>query len=305
MSRIMSRILVINLNPTFQQSFFYRSFQKNDVNRAFSHNEQFAGKGFNLVRILSLLGDKPVYLSHLGRSRFDEVERECRTLGITMACPISESPMRTCVTLLESDTHQTTEITCEAEPISSSGIEEEIRELFSKHISDPGIEWVIISGTQAPGYSPALFPDMVKAASSLGKRTVLDICRISLMGCLPFSPTIVKPNRKEFQTTFGIPEADDAVFQDSVRSAARKYRTTFVITCGDRGAFAAGIDDYPDGRWLPVAEYVPNPVNATGCGDVFTAGMTHKLAAGGTLEEAVMFGSQCAARRVKRMDVGL
>jgi fructose-1-phosphate kinase PfkB-like protein len=298
----MSTILAINLNPTFQQSFFYKSFQKDDVNRAYAHNEQIAGKGFNLVRILSLLGDKPVYLSHLGRDRFSEVQSECSKLGIEMAYALSDGPMRTCVTALESDSGSTTEFTCEAAPISSPDVENKIRTLFEQQIVRPEIEWMIIAGTQAPGYSPSLFPDMVARASELGKKTVLDICGPNLLGCLPFHPTIVKPNRKEFEKTFGITGASDSEFESMVRSKASQYAATMVITCGSRGAFASNGDF---GTWYPVAQYVKNPVNATGCGDVFTAGLTHTLASGGSLSEAIMFGSECAARRVVRMDVGL
>lgn len=301
----MSTILVVNLNPTFQQSFFYKSFQKNDVNRAYAHNEQIAGKGFNLVRILRLLGHRCIYLSHLGKSRFEEVRKECEELGIEMAYALSDSPMRTCVTLLESDTCQTTELTCNAEPICPPEIEDRIRELYDSITRRSDVGFVIISGTQAPGYSPALFPDMVRTASERNLKTVLDICDANLLGSLAYHPYIVKPNRKEFERTFQIPGAEDRLFEKTVCEASRKYGTTFVITCGERGAYVCGPGDYEKGVWLPVAEYVEKPVNATGCGDVFTAGLTASLNDGHPLSAAILFGSQCAARRVRRMDVGL
>ncbi|MDY4888258.1 MAG: PfkB family carbohydrate kinase [Sphaerochaetaceae bacterium] len=301
----MSRILAINLNPTFQQSFFYRSFTKDDVNRAYAHNEQIAGKGFNLVRILSLLNDKAVYLSHLGKDRFHEVENECQKLGIEMAYALNDGPMRTCVTALESDSGQTTEFTCDAAPISSPEVEAQIRILFENLICQKDIQWLIIAGTQAPGYSKSLFADMVKRADELGKKAVLDICDGNLLSCMEHHPAIVKPNRKEFERTFSITGADDQTFEEKVRQISKKHGSTLVITCGDRGAYVANQKEYLNGEWLPVAEYVEHPVNATGCGDVFTAAMTHSLANGKTLAEAVLFGSQCAAARVKRMEVGL
>lgn len=298
----MSRILVVNLNPTFQQSFFYESFEKDAVNRARMASEQFAGKGFNLVRILSLLGDRPVYLTHLGARRLQEVVDETRSLGGELAYALSSSPMRTCVTVLESDGGRTTEFSCEAAPIEGDGIEARIRSLFDSLIVQEDIKWMVIAGTQAPGYSASLFPDMVRRASEEGKRAVLDIAGPNLLGCLPFHPAVVKPNRVEFERTFGIPGADRRTFEKKVAEVARERGVSLLITCGAEGAL---LSDRSGQRWLPVARRVENPVNATGCGDVFTAGMTHLLAQGRSLEEAAAFGAECAARRIMRMDVGL
>ncbi len=78
----------------------------------------------------------------------------------------------------------------------------------------------------------------------------------------------------------------DASFLDDPFAAARRVAGTplrwVVVTDGARGATAFG-----DGAVLTVAAPTVEVVDSTGAGDVFAAGLTHVLAAGGAMQKAL------------------
>jgi hypothetical protein len=75
--------------------------------------------------------------------------------------------------------------------------------------------------------------------------------------------------------------------------------STLIVTLGARGAaYVRGSDDGPVATALIAAEPVLDPLDPTGCGDVFGAAVCSRLLAGEPLQDAIVAGNRAAARNV-------
>ncbi len=86
------------------------------------------------------------------------------------------------------------------------------------------------------------------------------------------------------------------------RSAARDLRRTLILTLGERGSVAFG----PDGELLhrQMAVSVKTPLDATGCGDIYRAGLVCGAVYGWDMKESMEFASAAAAYNLLGMGGG-
>jgi 1-phosphofructokinase/tagatose 6-phosphate kinase len=284
------------MNPTLQKTLRFASIQPDQVNRTGDYRLDASGKGVNVCRVLSQLGKKSAHLTQLGgllRPLFLEL---CAGDGLALTWVESGSALRFCYTLVNEADGTVTELVEESEPVEG-GTEDRLLKAYGEAL--PGCGTVIISGTMAAGFSGALIPAMVRLAREQGRRVILDIRGRDLLNSLPLEPDLVKPNLQEFAGTFA-PElirgrgltGEEGEIRDRIREICRslceKYHTRIVLTRGSRPVwFAEG------GRFREFAFEALKPVNTTGSGDAFSAGLAAVLAEGGSLEEAVAEGVRC------------
>ncbi|MCF7934112.1 MAG: tagatose-6-phosphate kinase [Spirochaetia bacterium] len=290
----MGTILAVCLNPTFQRTFVVPHLWENEVLRSSEYYYDVAGKGLNTARILTQLGCDAMHLTHLGGSFIDQFLEENSKANLKISWVDSDSEIRTCYTIINAETHTTTEIVEEPQEVSP-GTEELVMERFRSLL--PQIDTLVISGSIAPGYSDGLYPSMVREAKLQHKRVVLDIRGQALLDSMQYRPDVINPNFVEFAGTF-LPELpikeheDDEQVRMLVEAKMleinRTYGAACVLTHGSRPTLFV-----EDGqiRQSPVKRIVP--VNTIGSGDAFTAGYVSIMIKGGTVGEAVHKGQEC------------
>jgi len=289
--------LVLSLNPVIQKTFVFQNIDIGEVNRCSEYYVDAAGKGVNVARILMQLGEEAILVSHAGGREKDYYLSLVAQDDIPVRIVDSSSDVRTCYTLLEKGAHTTTEIVEESKPVAP-GTDALVRTTYTETLG--GSKAVIITGTQAEGYSDSLYPDCVRDAKKAGKMVVLDIKGKSLLSSLQFRPDIIKPNLAEFAGTF-FPEkkvSEQGEHQDVVELCAhmmaelyKDYGTLTVLTMGKRGVL------FFNGERVKKIDASPIvPVNTIGCGDAFTAGLSASLLLDHDIEKAVMQGQACAEK---------
>jgi 1-phosphofructokinase/tagatose 6-phosphate kinase len=283
--------LTVCLNPTLQKTLLFSRFEPGEVNRATSHHYDASGKGINVTRVLTQLGGRAVHLTHLGRQARDFI----RLLGpdhLTVEWVDSDSEIRTCTTVVDRSAHLTTELVEESEPVSA-GTGDRLMQAFRRLVFE--CDWLVISGTRAGGYSDSVFPSMIRMAKDLGKKVICDYRGEDLQLSLPERPDYIKPNWKEFTDTFfsgGLTEGDaDKAVHHKMLDIAQQFDTTVILTRGaGEVAFTEG------GKIKKIHPDRVEPVNTTGCGDSFTAGLAWSLSQGEPLTDAVRMGIRCGMR---------
>jgi tagatose 6-phosphate kinase len=291
-----ARFLVVSLNPVMQRTLLYESWKENQVNRTRTHYLHASGKGVNVARVLTQLGEEAVHLTHAGGADRERFLTMCRKDGLTIYAADSGSEIRTCVTILSGENHSSTELIADAGPVAA-GTDEAVRREFEKLIAKSG--FLIISGTRAPGYRDDLYPWMVQEATKRGVTSILDIKGGDLKACLPCGPALIKPNLSEFCSTFlpelGVEEheADESALETAAKEMERIYRDygiLTVLTLGARGALGWNGQERIRRPALSIT-----PLNTIGCGDAFTAGLAYSLAEGQSLIDALDKAAECAA----------
>ena len=290
-----TKFLSICLNPVLQKTIVLNSLHENEVNRSGEYYFDASGKGVNVSRVLTELGEDVVHLTQVGGINNKLFLNKLKADKINIQTVDSQSEIRYCYTLINKENKTTTEIVEEAEKVNPK-TEKNIFEKFLRII--PKIDVVIISGTKAAGFSDSLYPSIVKKSKQEGKKVILDIKGGDLKNSLEYKPDIIKPNLSEFASTF----LNDASFKESHENAKKmdviknemnelydKYNTTVILTRGKFGTLYINENKI----YEVVPEFI-TPLNTIGCGDSFTAGFASSWSKGVSLEESVIKAHECA-----------
>lgn len=299
--------LCVCLNPTLQKTLQFSSWHRDAVNRTASYTLDASGKGVNVCRVLTQLGKQALHLTQLGGNFRDLFIKLCEKDQVPLVWTESSSEIRFCYTLLDTGDHSVTELVEESEPVRP-GTEDALFTLFQEQCSliaqrSTKLPTLIISGTKAAGFSDAIVPRMVAFAKDRGFRIILDIKGKDLQNSLQYGPHIIKPNLLEFCTTY-LPEVDvqkiqvDERYQASIKaqvitrtmSLVQQYGCAIIISRGSKPVWLIEGKDFQEVPLTPVV-----PVNTTGSGDAFTAGLAAALDDGFNLKEAVLEGMRCGA----------
>ena len=278
-----------------QKTIILKSLHENEVNRSNEYYFDASGKGINVSRVLTQLGEDVLYLTQTGGLNRNLFLDKAKSDGIKVSTVDSRSEIRFCYTLINKENNTTTEIVEEAEMVGTV-TENRIIKAFRKIISRTDI--VIISGTKAAGFSDRLYPSIVKKSKDEGRKVILDIKGTDLLDCLEYKPDVIKPNLSEFASTF----LDDTTFKESNDNEKKidavkqmmldinnKFRTTVILT---RGKFGTLYTDKNE-----IFELMPDaimPVNTIGSGDSFTAGFASIWSENQSIENCIKKAHECA-----------
>lgn len=289
----MSSFLVVSLNPTYQLIMGYERISEGDVNRTEKWKSCFSGKGVNVARGLAKLGNDVILLTHMNPSRVKEFHAQATAEGFKSCAIEDPSPIRTCVTVLQTGSNgigvTTTELVQESPSIEGRDTEASVLEAYRKIL--PSVKCVIFTGTRSPGYSTDLYPDMAKLAKQAGCYVIMDVKRGDLTGSLDlapeFRPDLVKPNLEELIQTFG--GAFDPL------ELVENLPCNAVITNGVKGCFIHEVGC----ELAHIDALRVRSQNTTGCGDAFTAAMADSLMRGADLLAACHAGTRAGALKAQ------
>jgi len=299
-----SSCLAVCMNPTLQKTLVFSGLIQDSVNRTGEYRLDASGKGVNVCRVLTQLGKEACHLTQLGgvlRPLFLEL---CDRDGIKVEWVESASPIRFCYTIIDKEQKTVTELVEESEKVGN-GTGERLLESISKLIPDYSV--LVISGTKANGFSDNLIPEMAHMARDQGCRVILDVRGKDLIKSLPFGPYLVKPNLYEFISTFepGLlsEKNTDTVKKKVARIWAElyeKYPCALVLTRGSEPLWYAEKGELAEFAFKSV-----EPLNTTGSGDAFSAGLAAALEEGASLVDAVAEGARCGALNAALLKPGV
>jgi len=289
-----SSFLAVCMNPTLQKTLVFSGLVRDSVNRTAEYRLDASGKGVNVCRVLTQLGKEACHLTQLGGTLRPIFLELCNKDGIKVEWVESSSPIRFCYTIIDKEQKTVTELVEESEKVEE-GTGVRLLESFTKLI--PGYSVLVISGTKAKGFSDNLIPEMVSTAHTQGCRIILDVRGQDLIKCLPLGPYLVKPNLYEFISTFK-PELLSEKNIDTVRKKVgeiwaelyEKYPCALVLTRGSESLWYAEKGEVSEFAFKSV-----EPLNTTGSGDAFTAGLATALEDGASLVDAIAEGVRCGA----------
>jgi fructose-1-phosphate kinase PfkB-like protein len=302
--------LCVCLNPVIQKTLVFDSVRKGEVNRSPEHRVDASGKGVNVARVLTQAGRKAIHLTQAGGPTREWFLALCAEDGLDVRWVESDSDIRFCYTIIDREGGAATELVEEARPVDP-GTGARILDAYDGLLDS--CRAVIVSGTKAAGFGGDLVPELARRAKAAGKLVLLDIKGADLLASLSARPTVVKPNLAELLATWplrgegmdGIEELEPAEnAKASAKASGReealrahvaaigkelhaRYGASLVVT---RGARPTWFQD--DGILAEQPVEACRPLNPTGSGDAFTAGLAEVLAEGGSLREAVREGSR-------------
>jgi tagatose 6-phosphate kinase len=273
-------ILAIGTTPTLQRTMAFDRLVIDDVNRAAEVHEHASGKGINVARVLTTLGEAALAAGFLGGRRGDALREDLRRSDVPHDIVDVARETRLCTTVIDRATGQVTELVEEAPPASAAEWAALV-ERIATHL--PRATAMVFSGTLAPG-APADFIDRW-----IGQAPVVlvdakgDPMRRALAA--PSGRVIAKLNRQELAATLDRPLATDDDLHRAMRENAPRDGW-LVVTLGKAGAIG-----WVDGRLWRVSTPPTRVISPIGSGDAFAAGLIAGYPKGP--EEALRLACAC------------
>jgi tagatose 6-phosphate kinase len=290
------RVLAAGLSPAWQQIMVFDQFCVGEVNRAREVHRCASGKVLNVGMALAQLAAtdrrcSTSVLSVIGPRTREMADAELVGVGARVTWIETKAETRTCTTILDRSTGETTELVENAPPISP---EEGGRFQKSFAYEAASADAVVLTGSLPPGVSPKLYRDLLRNIECLA---VLDIRGPELLDALECQPFCVKPNRAELAMTLGRPLETDNDLHTAMHQLNRRGARWVVVTQG-AGPVWVSHERQVYRLTHPLIGDVVNPI---GSGDCLAAGIASRLALGEEMLDAIAFGIACASANVMQL----
>jgi tagatose 6-phosphate kinase len=280
-------ILCIGTTPAVQRVMVFGKLTLDAVNRASNTLDGIAGKSINVVKVLKMLGARPVAVGLLGGARGEEIRRSLAAQGIEAEF-ISVMPVtRQCITVIDESASAITELVEESKPVPAE-VFHKLAGVIQRRASE--CRAMVMSGTIAPGGTPDFYRQCVETANACGVLSVVDAQRLALAEALKARPGLVKPNRQELAQTLGTELKTEAEIFSAMGEIHSRGAQRVVITAGKEPALASDSAS----KWR-IRSPLIRPVNPIGSGDAFTAALVWRLVRGEDLGEACRWAAAAGA----------
>ena len=290
-------ILCVGTTPALQRSMKFASLTVDEVNRAVEVVETAAGKGINVARVLHLLGHDLLATGFVGGESGGFIRREMDREGIPHRFINVPFPTRTCITVID-ERHKTTTELVEESQVVAEQYWGELEALVAEEIARCAA--LVLSGALPPQAPQDFYANCCKMANVANVPVIMDTRGQPLALAMPQRPLMVKPNRDELASTFGLDVSGDAQLKISVRRLIAMGAQSALITMGAAGAvFCDG------GDFQLIAAPMVKAVNAIGSGDSvaagFAAGVVQKL----PLLQCAILGIACGSANAMTATPGM
>ena len=287
-------ILCVNPNAAIDKTVVVPHFHLNDIQRPQKVIALPGGKGCNVARALKCLGESSVVAGWVGgyAGRFIEDGLQREGIGTQFVHTAAES--RTCLSILDPVSNTLTELYEKGEPISSAKITEFV-DWFQREVNNYSV--ITLSGSLPPGVPLDFYGQLIQIANVAHTPTLLDSHGEALRQGTMAKPTILKPNRVEFEGLVGQSLETIQECEKAATKVSTQYETIVVISFGADGVICAQAD-----RIIRVRPPVVKIVSAVGSGDSLLAGIALGLSRSESLEDLLKLG--VAAGTANAMSIG-
>lgn len=252
------------------------------------------GKGINVSRQLNLLGIETTATGLLGGEIGSIILRLLKSETIENDFVITPAMTREGITMLEPDGVWTAvfepSLAVDAESVHK--LNRKIEFFAAKST------WLVCAGSSPGNEADDVFYEAIISAHRHGISSVLDSYGYAFELGLKAQPTMVKPTKHEFETTFGQSLQTDTDYVSAIGFLLRSGARYCVISNG-ANPFYAGIQ----GHFWKVVPPPVKTVNATGSGDAMVAGILYGFHQGWKFERCLAFGAAAGASNARTWEV--
>ena len=287
---------VLCLNPAIDKLYEIDGFTAGEDYPGQKPGIQIGGKGVNVARVLSQLGENVRLYAFLGESGAEDFRREmeprcaCSFITVPGAC-------RTTVNIIDRANAKETVIT-EAGPAVNQEHVRQLLDLLETYM-EPG-DIVCCSGSIIEGAPADIYAEAARICEKKGARCVLDCNAKALPASLVDAHyALGKPNERELCALLGLERTQEP---EEIVRIARKLMPPYDALLVSMGA-QGGIWVDPENAFLA---RVPKRtvISTVGSGDAALAGAVSALAQGKNIKDALALAMACGVANAMRQETG-
>ncbi len=273
-------ITTVTLNVAVDKLYLVDRFQPGEVTRVKECNATAGGKGLNVARVASILGEKVLATGFIGGHSGQYVEEMLQSDGIRSDFIHVNGESRTCINIIDQN-GKSTELLEPGVTVTEEN-KSDFQSKFRQVIRDSNV--VVFSGSVPNGCGSEFYAELIRLAKENGQQVILDTSGENLRQGIKACPTMIKPNKDEIKALLGV----DINSKESVIAAAKTLYEGgipyVVVSMGKHGAIVVCNEGVFEGNPPDV-----KVVNTVGCGDSMVAAFAVSLARGYAMETALQF----------------
>lgn len=263
-------ILTVTMNASVDKLYMVEKNTPETVMRVRQVNNTAGGKGLNVSRVASMLGEKVLAMGIVGGHNGAYLESLIH--GFKSAFTHIQGETRCCINVCDLSTGNSTEYLEPSAPVAA----EEAERFFSDLKRElPNAKVVTISGSLPTGAPKDSYTRIIRMCAEAGKPVLLDTSGESLRLGVEAVPDFVKPNTDELAQLLGHPAES---MEEAIRAAKELHAKGIrmvAVSLGKKGAVFVCSEGVFHG--IPPKIAVKNTV---GCGDSMVAGFAAGIARG-------------------------
>ena len=295
-------IITVTLNAAIDKTLAVPNFRLGRRHRAVEQTSMAGGKGVNVARALTALGQPVIATGVAGGPTGTRIIEQLTEEAILNDFVRIHEESRTSTAVVDPTTNEQTEINERGPEVTEAELELFVDKLL---YLAKGAGVVVFSGSLPRGVPAELYARLVQELRRSGVTTVLDSDGEALRHGTRAEPTVVTPNQDEAEELVGHEFADDEDLTAAVGEMAEIGAREAILTL-PTGCIAL-VGDEQDRR-LYRARVDPGVVDArsrVGSGDAFLAGYVASRYTGRPPEECVRFAVACGAESVQHFGAGV
>ncbi|TCO73671.1 1-phosphofructokinase family hexose kinase [Marinisporobacter balticus] len=273
-------ITTVTLNPAIDRAYVINDFKPNKKYHIHVDDVKITagGKGLNVARVTSILGEKVNATGFLGGYSGKFIEEELEKLDIyTSFVQINESSR--IFTAIVDPLNNTETIVAEKGPVVTK---KELNAFVKEFIKILKYSEIIVAAGSVPkGLPKTIYGDMVKIAKDNNVRMIIDVRGNYLEEAIKAKPFMIKPNLEELEELVGYKLDSDYKIIFECKHICKQGIDVVGISLGDEGAIFVT----KEGAYKVCAPKAA-AINSVGCGDAFVAGFAVSIYRENNLEEA-------------------
>lgn len=280
-------ILTVTLNPSVDETVFVEALRLHDTNRVQRVEVDAGGKGINLARVAHALGSPVMTLGFVGGKTGQFVCAVLNAEGVPHDFIWLDKPTRRNLCIEEASGRPPTMLNEPGPEISQQHWEALLAKVEAYL---PQASWLAMGGSLPPGAPREAYAILIERAHQAGVPCALDSDGPPMLAALSAKPDLIKPNEREAERLLGRALRGDTDCFAAARELHERGIRHVVISRGARGADVVS----NEGIFRAIPPQVQTR-STIGSGDSMVAGILHILAQGGSLEEALRWGTAAGA----------
>lgn len=275
--------------------YYINGFTAGVLHKAVAPSVYPGGKGVNIARVVSQLGEPCELYTFLGGSAGRLVREDMLSHGVKVHEYWYEGETRSTINIIDNENRQETEITEPGAPIPEGLTQRFLTELAEDIRAE---DIVVCSGSIATGMSEDIYRQISLLASSKAASCVLDTSAAHLKASFPAKYAFIKPNLRELNALFDCKEGKVPV-KELARRAMEAGAEAVMVSSGREGCLFFRGDTV-----LQVAVPDRPIVSTIGSGDSAVAGFCTARARGLDDIQAVRLSMACGVSNAMHREVG-
>lgn len=255
-------IYTVTLNPAVDYFLEADEICAGKVNRVKNERIRFGGKGINVSRVLSELGQKSVALGFVAGFTGDAIEKELKKRGIkTDFVHLLSGFSRINVKI---SGNETTELNANGPDVT----EAEVSKLLEKTERIKNGDILILSGSIPPSVPVNIYEDILNKVKNKNVKTVIDAGGKLLKCTLKHKPFLIKPNIHELEELFNVKISEIEAVKKYAEILHKESCGNVLVSMGKDGAVL--VDE--NGDFHSIKAHKGEVKSAVGSGDSMVAG---------------------------------